>query len=70
VRENDQVMAHPSDSEARKALDNFDIEFIRDARNVSIRLATDGFMHYNSYAALYSCWPVLLFHTTFHLLFA
>jgi hypothetical protein len=31
VRENDQVMVHPSDSEAWKALDNFDPDFTRDA---------------------------------------
>jgi hypothetical protein len=36
VRENDQVMVHPSDSESWKALDNFDVEFTRDARNVHI----------------------------------
>jgi hypothetical protein len=34
VRKNDQVMVHPSDSEAWKVLDNFDREFTRDARNV------------------------------------
>jgi hypothetical protein len=31
VRENDQVMVHPSDSEAWKALDDFDAEFTKDA---------------------------------------
>jgi hypothetical protein len=31
VCENDQVMVHPSDSEAWKALDNFDADFVRDA---------------------------------------
>jgi hypothetical protein len=31
VRENDQVMVHPSDSEAWKALDDFDLDFARDA---------------------------------------
>jgi hypothetical protein len=29
VRENDQVMVHPSDSEAWKALDEFDVDFTR-----------------------------------------
>jgi hypothetical protein len=43
VRENDQVMVHPSGSEAWKALDDFDLDFTCDARNVRIRLATDGF---------------------------
>jgi hypothetical protein len=43
VCENDQVMVHPFDSEAWKTLDNFDPDFTRDARNVHIGLATDGF---------------------------
>jgi hypothetical protein len=55
VCENDQVMVHPSDSEVWKALDDFDTDFIRDARNVQIRLATDGFTSYNMSAASYSC---------------
>jgi hypothetical protein len=58
VRENDQVMVHPSDSEAWKTLDNFDPDFARDVRNVHIGLVTDGFMPYNSSAVSYSCWPV------------
>jgi hypothetical protein len=59
VRENDQVMVHPSDSEAWKALDNFGADFARDARNVRIRLVTDGFSSYNMSAASYSYCPVL-----------
>jgi hypothetical protein len=58
VRENDQVMVQPSDSEAWKALDDFDADFTRDARNVHIRLVTDGFSPYNMSVASYSCWPV------------
>jgi hypothetical protein len=58
ARENDQVMVHPSDSEAWKALDNFDLDFTRDARNVHIGLATDRFTPYNSSTASYSCWPI------------
>jgi hypothetical protein len=58
VRENNQVMVHPSDSEAWKALDDFDADFIRDAWNVHIRLATNGFSPYNTSAVSYSCWPV------------
>jgi hypothetical protein len=58
VRENDQVMVHPSDSEAWKALDDFDPDFARDARNVRIGLATDEFTLYNMSASSYSCWPV------------
>jgi hypothetical protein len=59
VHENDQVMVHLSDSEAWKALDDFDPDFTRDARNVRIGLATDGFSPYNMSASSYSCWPVI-----------
>jgi hypothetical protein len=58
VRENNQVMVHPSDSEAWKVLDDFDPDFARDARNVRIKLATDVFTPYNMSASSYSCWPV------------
>jgi hypothetical protein len=58
VRGNDQVMVHPSDSEAWKALDDFDADFTRDAWNVCIGLATDGFTPYNTSVASYSCWHV------------
>jgi hypothetical protein len=58
VRENDQVMVHLPDNEAWKALYDFDAYFTRDARNVRIGLATDGFSSYNMSAALYSYWHV------------
>jgi hypothetical protein len=58
VHENDQVMVYPSDSEAWKALDDFDPDFIRDARNVRIGLVIDGFTLYNMSASSYSCCPV------------
>jgi hypothetical protein len=58
VLENDQVMVHPSDSEAWKALDDFDADFTRDARNVRVRLATDRLLPYNTSATSYSCWHV------------
>jgi hypothetical protein len=50
VRENNQVMVCPSDSEAWKALDNFDADYFKDARNVRVGLATDGFLPYNTSA--------------------
>jgi hypothetical protein len=56
--ENSNVMVHLSDGEAWKALDNFDLDFARDARNVRIELATDGFTPFSESAASYSCWPV------------
>jgi hypothetical protein len=55
VRENDQVMVHPSDSKSWKALDDFDPDFTRDARNVLIGLVMDGFTPYNTSASSYSC---------------
>jgi hypothetical protein len=58
VRENDQVMVHPSDSEPWKALDDFDADFTRDARNVRNGLATDVLSPYNMSAASYSYWHV------------
>jgi hypothetical protein len=54
VRENNQVMVHPSDSEAWKALNDFDPDFARGAQNVRIGLATDGFTPYNTSASSYS----------------
>jgi hypothetical protein len=59
--ENDQVMVHLSDSEAWKALDDFDPDFVRDVRNVRIGLATDGFSPYNKSASSYSCWLVFCY---------
>jgi hypothetical protein len=66
VRENDQVMVHPSDSEAWTALDDFDTDFTWDAQNVCIGLATDGFSSYNTSVASYSCW--LVFAISYNLL--
>jgi hypothetical protein len=55
VRENDQVIMHPSDSEAWKTLDDFDLDFARDAQNVRIGLVIDGFSPYNTSASSYYC---------------
>jgi hypothetical protein len=54
------VMVHPSDSDAWKALDNFDPEFTQDARNVCIGLATDSFTPFGDNATSYSCWPIFV----------
>jgi hypothetical protein len=53
-RENKEVMVHPPDSDAWKALDNFDLEFAQDVRNIRIGLATDGFTPFGDNASLYS----------------
>jgi hypothetical protein len=57
-RENKEVMVHPSNGDAWKALDNFDLQYAQDMRNVHIRLSTDGFTPFGDNAASYSCWPV------------
>jgi hypothetical protein len=36
-------MGHPSDGEAWNVLDRYDANFVSDARNIRLRLATDGF---------------------------
>jgi hypothetical protein len=56
VSENDQVMVHPCDSESWKALDDFDVDFIWDVRNVCIGLEIDEFTPYNMSVASYPCW--------------
>jgi hypothetical protein len=58
VRANPELMVHPSDTDAWKALDDFDPNFASDARNVRLGLATDGFSPFNMTASSYSCWPV------------
>jgi hypothetical protein len=56
--ENNNVMVLPSDGEASKALNNFDPDFARDARNVRIGLVIDGFTPVTQSVASYSCWPI------------
>jgi hypothetical protein len=41
---NGDVMVHPSNGDAWKDLDNFDLDFTSDPSNIRVRLATDGFM--------------------------
>jgi hypothetical protein len=53
-RENKEVMVHPLDGDAWKALDNFDPEFAQDARNVRIGLVTDGFTPFGENTTSYS----------------
>jgi hypothetical protein len=57
-RDNPGTMTHPTDSDAWKALDEFDPTFASDNRNVRIGLATDGFSPFHVNASTYSCWPV------------
>jgi hypothetical protein len=59
-REKKELMVHPFDSYMWKALDNFDLEFAQDARNVHIGLATDGFTPFSDNATSYSFWPMFI----------
>ncbi|WVZ79899.1 LOW QUALITY PROTEIN: hypothetical protein U9M48_027424 [Paspalum notatum var. saurae] len=53
MRYTDDVLDNPG-----KALDEFDLEFTKDARNIRFGLATDGFTSFSESAASYSCWLV------------
>jgi hypothetical protein len=55
----DGLMVHPSNGDAWKALDNIDLEFASDERNVRIGLTSDGFMPFNMIDVSYSCWSVI-----------
>ncbi|WVZ93118.1 hypothetical protein U9M48_039124 [Paspalum notatum var. saurae] len=54
------VMVHPANGDAWKALDEFDPEFARDPRSVRLGLATDGFTPFRTSVSPYSCWPVFI----------
>jgi hypothetical protein len=54
------VMVHPFDSEAWKLFNSMHPQFSVESRNVRLGLCTDGFNSFESFAAPYSCWPVIL----------
>jgi len=56
----DGVMVQPSDSEAWKHFNSVHPDFSAESRNVLLGLCTDGFNPFESFAAPYSCWPVIL----------
>ncbi|XP_035540273.1 uncharacterized protein LOC108993977 [Juglans regia] len=53
-------MRHPADSEAWITFDEEHRWFAKDARNVRLGLASDGFNPFNNMAKPYSIWPVIL----------
>jgi hypothetical protein len=53
-------MVHASDGEAWTHFDSIHHEKAREAHNVRIALATDGFNPYGMMAAMYTCWPVFV----------
>jgi hypothetical protein len=52
VCENNELMVHPSDGDAWKALNMFDPDFGAEPRNVRIGLATDGFTPFGQMASV------------------
>jgi hypothetical protein len=56
----DGVMVHHSDGEAWKLFNSVHPQFSAESRNVRLGLCTDGFNLFGSFAASYSCWPVIL----------
>ena len=55
-----EKMVHLADGEAWKHFDDIYREKAREARNVHVALATDGFNPYGMMAAPYTCWPVFV----------
>jgi len=53
-------MVHPSDGEAWKRFNSVHPHFSTESRNVRLGLCTYGFNPFGSFAAPYSCWPVIL----------
>ena len=59
-RYNPDKMVHASDGEAWTHFDAIHHEKAKEARNVRVALATDGFNPYGMSAAPYTCWPVFV----------
>jgi hypothetical protein len=57
TRYNPDKMVHPSDGEAWKKFDRIHHDKAKEARNVRVALAIDGFNPYGMMAAPYTCWP-------------
>jgi len=56
----DNELSHPADGEAWKDFDRKYDWFAKDARNIRLGLATDGFNPFGKMSASYSMWPVFL----------
>ena len=59
-RYNPNRMVHASDGEAWTHFDGIHHEKAKEARNVRVALATDGFNPYGMMAAPYTCWPMFV----------
>jgi hypothetical protein len=56
----DNELRHPADGQAWKYFDRTWPEFEKDARNIKLRLATDGFNPFGNMTNSYSMWPVFV----------
>jgi hypothetical protein len=56
----DGVMVHPTDGEAWKLFNSVHPQFSAESRNVRLGLCIDEFNPFGSFAAPYSCWPIIL----------
>ena len=56
----DNIMRHPADGEAWKFFDKEFDWFPKDARNIKLGIATDGFNPFGNMSASYSMWPVFV----------
>jgi hypothetical protein len=54
------VMRHPADGEAWKHFDREYGWFAKDARNIRLGIATDGFNPFGNMSSSYSMWPVFV----------
>ena len=59
-RYNPDRMVHASDGEAWTHFDGIHHEKAKEACNVRVALATDGFNPYGMMAAPYTCWPLFV----------
>ena len=53
-------MTHPIDGKAWENFDNCWPDFVEDARNLRLGLATDGFNPFSNMSSSYSMWPVFV----------
>ena len=64
-RTEDELMRHPTNSQAWKIFNSQHVEFSSDPRNVRLGLSSDGFNPYGHMSTAHSTWPVILFPYNF-----
>ena len=58
----DEIMVHPSNSEAWKHFNSVHPHFLPKSRNMYLGLYTYWFNLFGSFVAPYSCWPEFIIH--------